>query len=502
MFRKKNKLGIQLFKEFLDLYKNSKDINFQLIENIKNLEFISFDTVFEDVGSFLEFLNNYFLFKTKNLSIDKNNILFTNLIEKKYSIVLKKNEKENFKTNNLDESNIEKIKDNENNNNNLNNFNDKNKEDISNNNNKNLTIDINSIINNNLIDQNNINNNLNKNNISFKKDNNINFNLKLNNSNFNFFKKFKPNLFFTAFKTLKDQYHIIYIEYLKNMSKLIVYDLYNNIIVKELCNTLKKQTIYSVRHYIYNKDEYLIINSLDGTITIFDVNLDYLDILIVNVYNNKNIIQKNVYYSSCLLFNEFNKFIISSFSGNNIQVYSFEGVSYIANGINQKFKINKIDSFCDKKNNLDYIIFIGDDNAISYKFIYKDIKQIKLNQVYKCNLNNCDFLIKENDLDNIIKIIISSNNEIFIFNFDTAELLYKIKYNESKYINSICLWNENILLGGCEDKNIYVFDLKNKTYKPIKCSNSGIIRIEKINLKDLGDCLISFSIDGNLMLFN
>ena len=66
----------------------------------------------------------------------------------------------------------------------------------------------------------------------------------------------------------------------------------------------------------------------------------------------------------------------------------------------------------------------------------------------------------------------------------------------------MCLWNEDILLGGCEDKKIYVFDLKNKTYKSIECSKSGIIKIEKINLKNLGDCLISYSIDGNLILSN
>ena len=508
MFRKKNKLGIQLFKEFLDLYTNSKDINFQLVENIKKLEFISFETIFEDVSGFLEFLNNYFLFKTKKESINKENILFTNLIEKKYSIVFKKetmNENENYETNNLNESNNEKIKKNENIINNLNNLNKKNKEEeISNNSKyKKMTMNINSIINNDLINQNNINNNMNKNNISFKKDNNINFNLKKNESNFIIFKKFKPNLFFTAFKTLKNQYHIIYIEYFNNISKLIVYDLYINKIIKELCNNIKKQNIYSVRHYIYNNDEYLITNSLDGTITIYDIKLDYLDILIVNVYNNKNNIEKNnIYYYSCLLFNDINKFIISSFYGNNIQVYSFEGISYLAKGINQKMKINKIDSFSDKKNNIDYIIIIGNDYGVSYKFIYKDIKQIKLNRIYKCNLNNYDFLIKENDLDNIIKIIISSNNEIFIFNFDTADLLYKIQYNESKFIKSICLWNENILLGGCEDKNIYVFDLKNKTYKSIEYSNSEIIRIEKINLQGLGDCLISFSNDGNLMLLN
>ena len=47
----------------------------------------------------------------------------------------------------------------------------------------------------------------------------------------------------------------------------------------------------------------------------------------------------------------------------------------------------------------------------------------------------------------VIKIIISSNIEIFIFNF-------------------------NILF-------IYVYDLKNRIYKSMEFSNSGIVRIEK-----------------------
>ena len=519
IFKEKNQLGIKLFKEFLDLYVQSKEINFQLIENIKKLEFISFNKVFEDIDSFIEFLNNYFLFKTKKESINKDNILFTNLIEKKYSIVLKKqnlNENGNFKTNNLNDLNSNIKIDNENNendnennennnNNNLDNLNDKKKEEIDKF--KNLTIDLNPFLNNNPINENNLNNNLNsnlnKNNIDFKKDKNIDFNLKINNDNtLNFFKKLKSNLFFTAFKNLKNEFHVIYIEYSKNISKLLVYDLYNNKIVKELCNNIKKQIIFSVKHYIYKNDEYLIINALDGTITIFDINLNYLDILIVNIYNNKNIIEKNINFSSCLLLNEQNKFIISSFNGNIIQVYSFDGFSYVANGINHKNITTKIESFHDKNNNNDYIIFIGNDYVISYTFLFNDKKEIKYYQIYKCNLNNNDFLIKDDDLDNIIKIIISSNNEIFIYNFNTAELLNKIKYNEKFYISSLCLWNENILLGGCEDKKIYVFDLKNKTYKSIECSKSKIIRIEKINLKNLGDCLITYSNDGNLIILN
>ena len=47
-----------------------------------------------------------------------------------------------------------------------------------------------------------------------------------------------------------------------------------------------------------------------------------------------------------------------------------------------------------------------------------------------------------------------------IWNFHTGLLLNKIKVND-KGLRGICLWNDNYIFIGCDDKNIKLIELEN-----------------------------------------
>ena len=99
-------------------------------------------------------------------------------------------------------------------------------------------------------------------------------------------------------------------------------------------------------------------------------------------------------------------------------------------------------------------------------------------------------IIKDNK--GIIELIESCNDGIIrIFDFHSGLLLNKIKINDS-LLYGICLWNDNYLFVGCEDKTIKIVEIKNGLIiKSLTGHNNDVLSIKKIIHPKYGECLIS-----------
>ena len=92
----------------------------------------------------------------------------------------------------------------------------------------------------------------------------------------------------------------------------------------------------------------------------------------------------------------------------------------------------------------------------------------------------------------------SGDCNIRIWNFHRGELLKKINvYNIRLF--GICLWNNDYLFVGCEDKSIKLIEIKtgdvvNNLYAK---NNEVVLNIKKIKHPKFGECLISQGFKNN-----
>ena len=134
-----------------------------------------------------------------------------------------------------------------------------------------------------------------------------------------------------------------------------------------------------------------------------------------------------------------------------------------------------------------YIITGSNEGVKSYDF--------NKNEMYKKYYDNDDkghFSIIIYNEEGVIKIIESSiNSYIRIWNFHSGELLKKIIVNK-KWLYGICLWNNEFLLVGSDDRTISIIELKGGTIiKKLIGHNDRVLGIKKINHSKYGKCLIS-----------
>ena len=85
----------------------------------------------------------------------------------------------------------------------------------------------------------------------------------------------------------------------------------------------------------------------------------------------------------------------------------------------------------------------------------------------------------------------SNDGNIRIWNFHSGKLLEKIKVSNCRLF-SICIWNEDYILIGCENKSIIIVELQNrKIIKKLTGHTNDVVTIRKIYIPEYGECLIS-----------
>ena len=156
---------------------------------------------------------------------------------------------------------------------------------------------------------------------------------------------------------------------------------------------------------------------------------------------------------------------------------------------------NFIDSFFDIKTSKNYII-TGNIGCIK-SFDYNENKLYHIYSDEDYN-DHCSIIVNYKKYTNLVRLIESSGDGIIrIWNFYTSELLKRIIiYN--KRLLGICLWSDNYIFIGCEDKTIKLVDIKNgEVLNNLIGDNNIVLNIKKINHPKFGDCLISQGFKDN-----
>ena len=296
---------------------------------------------------------------------------------------------------------------------------------------------------------------------------------------------------FTVFNSINN---ILTLVYATKEKSIVFFDLIDNTKI----NTIKgahKELITNIRHSqdINNKKDLLLTISYNSNIKLWDyTNLECLTD-IIDIYKNGYL------FSACFLKdnNVFN-IITSNYSENNdvLKVYDLTG-NFIKNLNDSNGGVNCLDSYYDFKKSKNYIIagYIG--YVKSFDFNINKLYHTYREDIEDYN-DHCSFKVNFKIYSKIVNLIESSVDGIIrIWNFHTSELLKKIIiYN--KKIFGICLWSDNYIFIGCEDKMIKLVDIKNEeVINNLVGNNDAVLNIKKIKHPKYGDCLISQGIKDN-----
>jgi len=293
---------------------------------------------------------------------------------------------------------------------------------------------------------------------------------------------------FTVFKSINDLLYLIYST--KNKS-IICQDLNSQKIIKEL-KKCHNEYITNLRHYLDKtnikdiKDLILSISSNDNNLKVWNVNNWEC---IINIPNaNKD----GYLYSACFLNNNDEILILTSNAikkGNseNIKAFDLKGkkIKEINNSNRSTFFI---DIYYDDIVCKNYILTGNINYVKSYDYNKNEIYR----KYHEKNDNKChgSIIIKNNE--EIIKLIEScADGHIRIWNFHLGLLLNKIKVGDG-LLYGICLWNNNYLFVGVEDKTVKLVDLNNGlTVKYLSGHNNVVLCIKKLIHPQYGEWLIS-----------
>ena len=299
---------------------------------------------------------------------------------------------------------------------------------------------------------------------------------------------------FTVFNSFND---ILTLVYSTKDKSIVSFDLIHNIKINAIKGA-HKELITNIRHTqdIPNKRDLLLTISYDSNIKLWDFN--NLECLtdIVDIYKSGYL------FSACFLkLNDIFYIITSNYSENNdeIKVYDITG-NFIKNLENLNGSTNFIDTFYDIKNDKNYIITGNIGCVKSFDFVedklYREYSEEDFN-------DHCSVVINCRQYSKAVNLIESSGDGVVrIWNFHTGVLLKKIMtYN--KRVLGICLWSDNFIFVGCEDKMVKLIDIKNgEVINNLVGSNDVVINIKKITHPKFGDCLISQGIkDSQIKLW-
>jgi len=307
--------------------------------------------------------------------------------------------------------------------------------------------------------------------------------LNLTNDSFNFC--FYLDNTFLVFKSFDD---ILYFIYVNTNNSIISYNLVNNQKISEIKNP-HKSYVSNFGYYADKKYKRDLLISICGglnNIKLWNVN-NWLCLL-----NIKNIYEYGHMYSACFL-NESNQiYIITSsckdYENENsapIKVFDLNGNKLKEITFSNDYTYN-IKSYYDYKTSKNYIVTGNFGSIKSYDFNKNKIYHIYGKNRYK------HYGIEINDKEEIIKLYDSCcDGNVRIWNFHSGDLLKNIKVYDN-FLYGICIWNNNYLCVGCQDKTIKLIDLKEgKVIKNLIGHEEKVINLKKVDHPKYGECLIS-----------
>ena len=281
------------------------------------------------------------------------------------------------------------------------------------------------------------------------------------------------------FKSIND---ILYFIYTNENRSIIAYNLIDN----KKINEIKKahdESITNFRYYLdkEKKQDLILSTSLNNNLKLWRIDNWECLLNIVSIYTTGKL------YSACFLILK-NKyyFLTSNNDAEPIKVFNDNG-TLIKEINDSKFDTNFIDVYYENDNSKIYILTANDGFVKSY-----DYNKNEIYHIYNDNDGKSHDNLRIKKENNLIKLIEQSyDGNIRIWNFHTGILLNKINTGNIR-LKGMCLWNNDYLFVGCDDKIIKIVDMqKSKVIDNISDNNSIIIVLAKANIPKYGECLIS-----------
>ena len=210
------------------------------------------------------------------------------------------------------------------------------------------------------------------------------------------------------------------------------------------------------------------------------------------IFDINNINKQGDLYSACFIKEKDDIYIATSNrnkegDSEKIKIFNFYGQN-IQELDNSNENTLFLDSYFDKKSSKNYIISANFGHVKSYDYIknkiyhtYSDIDD---------NRGHYSVIIK--DFGNTVHLYEScTDGNIRIWDFHEGTLLTKIKVSDEG-LRGICLWDDNYIFAGCDDKTINLVHIKKKLIiKKLEGHNNKVITLKKIIHPKYGACLIS-----------
>ena len=286
--------------------------------------------------------------------------------------------------------------------------------------------------------------------------------------------------------------NILYLIYMNNNYSIIFFNILNNQKINEIKNK-ENLLIISFKHYLdkFNKKDLIISVAITNKIKVWNIkNCEC-------IYYFKKINENGFLLSACFLnYKNQNYIITTNYNYKSIsepiKIFDLNG-NKIKEIKDSKDNIFFIETFYDKQLYETFIITGNQGNVKSYNYNKNTVYH-----KYYDNDRKSHYSIIIYNYDKIIKMVESSfDGNIRIWNFHSGELLIKINVC-NKGLNGICLWNNEYLFVGCEDKTIKLINLnKSLIIKNLNGHKKSIINIKKIIHPKYGECLISQASDSD-----
>ena len=179
----------------------------------------------------------------------------------------------------------------------------------------------------------------------------------------------------------------------------------------------------------------------------------------------------------------------NSFEENNDEFSNNNDNNENNNKKNDYDNIYFIDTYYDKSNNFTYIISCCSQYVKSFNYNLNILYQKYQDNEIKTGIHSSAII---NETKNKVQLIESAiDGFIRIWDFHESILLKRIKICEEG-IKGICLWDENLLCVGCDDKSIKIVKLNDGNIVRIIFGHKAkVCTIKEVNHEKFGKCLIS-----------
>ena len=148
-----------------------------------------------------------------------------------------------------------------------------------------------------------------------------------------------------------------------------------------------------------------------------------------------------------------------------------------------------IDTYFDRKNKVTYIIACCSQYVKSYNYNLNVLYNKYQDHEFENRIHSSAVIKEKEIMVQLIESCIDGN--IRIWNFHENILLNRINVCEQG-IKGICLWNNNYLFVGCDDKSIKIVQLSDGSIIKILFGHqSKVCTIKTINNEKYGKCLVS-----------